>query len=229
MDSNKKNAIIVGVVFITATVAAIIGFLLVLPILNPDYIISGSANENQIILGAFLELIAAGAVAGTSITLFPYLRKQNESLALGYVGGRILEAVMIVVGTISLLSILTLSQEFVKAVDPNASSFLTAGLLLLSVRHWTDILGPNFLLGPNTLMLSYLLYRSKLVPRFISVWGLVGATLIFAAALLEMFGLLLQGSAGVGILAAPVATFEMALAVWLIVKGFNSSAEMKPN
>ena len=225
MNSNRKIAIIAGVLFIVATFTAIVGLILYEPILNdPDYIIKLSANENQVILGAFFELILAFAVIGTSITMFPLLKKQNESIALGYVCGRLLEAVIIVVGIISLLSLLTLSQEFVKASAPNASSFLTAGKLLLAVHNWTFMLGPNFVLAPNTLMLSYLLYRSKLVPRVISGLGFIGATLIFAAALLEMFGLILQISVWGTILAIPVASFEMILAVWLIVKGFNLSA-----
>jgi hypothetical protein len=156
--------------------------------------------------------------------MFPLFRKYNESIALGYVCFRFLEAVIITVGIVSVLSLLTLSQEFVKAVDPNVSSFQTTGRLLLAVHDWTFILGPNFMLGINTMMCSYLLYKSKLVPRLISFMGLTGATLIFIAALLEMFGIILQISTWGTVLAIPVAVYEMTLAVWLIVKGFNLSA-----
>jgi hypothetical protein len=225
MNPNRKSAIIVGVLFILATVSAIIGLLLYDPILNnSDYLIKGSENANQVILGAVFELILVCSAIGTSITMFPLLRKQNESIALGYVCFRFLEAVIITVGIVSVLSLLTLSQEFVKAVDPNVSSFQTTGRLLLAVHDWTFILGPNLLLGVNTMMCSYLLYISKLVPRIISVWGLTGATLIIIAALLQMFGIILQLSTWVAILAIPVASYEMILAVWLIIKGFNLSA-----
>jgi len=225
MKSNRKNAIIVGVLFILAAVTAIIGFALYQPILNdPDYIIKGSANETQVIWGAFFELVLAFSVIGISITMFPILKKENESIALGYVCFRLLEATIIIIGIISLLSIVTLSQDFAKAVAPNASSFLTAGKLLVTVHNWTFLLGPNLALGPSTLMMSYFLYKSKLVPRFISVLGLVGGPLIFACAVLVMFGVFLQISVWGAMLAIPVFAYEMTLAVWLIVKGFNSSA-----
>ncbi|MDQ8736215.1 DUF4386 domain-containing protein [Paenibacillus sp. LHD-38] len=225
MISNRKTAIIVGVLFILAAVTSIIGLLLYDPILNdPDYLTTGFEHKNQVVLGALFELILVCSAIGTSIMLYPLLRKQNESIALGYVCFRFLEAVIITVGIVSVLSLLTLSQEFVETAAPNASSFQTSGTLLTAVHDWTFMLGPNFMLGVNTMMCSYLLYKSKLVPRFISVMGLTGATLIFIAALLEMFGVILQLSTWGAILAIPVALYEMTLAVWLIVKGFNLSA-----
>ncbi|NEW09323.1 DUF4386 domain-containing protein [Paenibacillus sp. SYP-B3998] len=225
MNTHKKTAIIVGVLFILATVSSIIGLILYDPILNdPDYLIKGSEHANKVILGAVFELILVCSAIGTSITLFPLLRKQNESLALGYVCFRFLEAVIITVGIISVLSLLTLSQEFVKAGAPNAASFQTSGTLLKAIHDWTFLLGPNFMLGVNTMLGSYLLYKSKLVPRVISGWGLTGATLILIAALLVMFGVIRQLSTWGAVLAIPVASYEMILAVWLIVKGFNLSA-----
>ncbi|UKS24231.1 DUF4386 domain-containing protein [Paenibacillus sp. HWE-109] len=225
MTANRKSAFIVGVLFILATVTSIIGLILYDPILNgPNSLVTGSEHANQVILGALLELILACSVVGTSITLFPFLKKQNESLALGYVCFRLLEAAIIIVGVISVLSLLTLSQEFVKISTPNTASFQTSGILLKAVHDWTFMLGPNFMLAVNTMMCSYLLYKSKLVPRFISIMGLAGATLIFIATLLEMFGIILQLSTWGAILAVPVFAYEMILAVWLIVKGFNSTS-----
>ncbi len=109
-------------------------------------------------------------------------------MAIGCVCFRLLEATIIIIGIISLLSIVTLNQEYVKVVAPNTSSFLTTGKLLLTVHNWTFLFGPNFALGPSTLFTSYLLYKSKLVPRFISILGLIGGPLIFASATLVMFG-----------------------------------------
>jgi Domain of unknown function (DUF4386) len=223
MDSTRKVAVIVGVLFIIATVTAIIGLFLYGPILNdPNYIIRGSANETQVRLGAFFELVLAFAVIGTSITLFPIIRKQNESIALGYVCFRLLEAAIIVVGIISLLSVVTLSQEFTETADPNVPSFLTAGSLLVAVHNWTFLFGPQLTLGASTLMLAYLLYKSRLVPRFIPVLGLIGGPLIFVSAVAILFGLYDQLSIVGSIASIPVAVWEMALAGWLIVKGFNS-------
>ena len=199
------------------------------PILNDaDYLTNVSANENRVLIGVLLELIAAVAVAGTGITLFPIFKKHNEALALGYAGGRIIEAVFIIVVAIGALLLITLSREYV-AGAPGASNFQTLGTLLRAERDWNFLVGPNVLFSLNALMVSYLLYQSRLVPRFLSVWGLIGAPLILAASLLRVFGIVTLFSPVSGVLAAPIALFEMVLAVWLIVKGFDSSAiESRP-
>ena len=127
MDSNRKTAIIVGVLFITATVAGVLSLVLSGPRSAPDYLISISANETQVIIEGLLMLIMGFAVAGIGIWMFPIFKKQNEALALGYAGFRIIEGVLFIVSVVSLLSLLTLSQEFVKAGAPDASSFQTLG------------------------------------------------------------------------------------------------------
>jgi hypothetical protein len=224
MNSNRDIAILVGVLYLLAAVTAIIGFALYQPILNdPDYILKGAAHETQVIWGAFNELILAFSVIGISVLMFPIINKENESIAIGYVCFRLLEAILIIIGMISLLSIVTLSQEFETAAAPNGSSYLIAGKSLVILHNWTFLFGPNLALGPGTLMMSYFLYDSKLVPRFISVLGLVGGTLVLACALLVIFGVFLQVSVWGAILAFPVFAYEMSLAVWLIAKGFNSS------
>ena len=225
MNSNKKSAKIVGVLFILAAVTAVIGLLLYDPILNgPDYLIKGSEHANQVILGAVFELILVVSAIGTSTTMFPFLRKYNETIALWHVCFRFLEAVIITIGVISVLSLLTLSREFVASGATDTTSFLASGILLKAVHDWTFLLGPNLMLGLNTIMYSYIFYKSRLVPRFISILGMTGATLVFAAGLLEMFGVFSQVSVWGGILSLPVAANEMILAVWLIFKGFNESA-----
>jgi len=128
------NSIIVGVLFITATVAHILAGLFIKPILDdPDYLINVSANENRVLLGVLLELITAGAVVGTAVMLFPVFKKHNEGLALGYVGGRSVEGVIIIVGAIGALLLLTLSREYVAGAR-DASYFQVSGKLLTAVR-----------------------------------------------------------------------------------------------
>lgn len=223
MNSNKKTARIVGLLFIAATVFSILGGLFIGPTLDdPDYLVKVSANENQVLIGVLFELVAAGAVAGTAIALFPIFKKHNEALALGYVAGRSIEGVFIIVSAIGALSLLTLSREYV-AGAPDASNFKTLGTVLLAERDWNFLVGPNLVFSLNALIVSYLLYQSRLVPRWLSVWGLIGAPLILGAGLLIMFGLPRSSPLSL-LLAAPIALFEMVLAVWLIVKGFNSSA-----
>jgi hypothetical protein len=225
MHTNRQATTIVGVLFILAAVTAILGLMFYSPLLNgPDYLMKGAENKNQVILGAMMELLLVCSAIGTAVGLFPFLRKYNESIALGYLCFRFLEAVLITIGIVSVLSLLTLSQAFVTTATPNVSAFQASGTLLIAVHSWTFLLGPDFMLGINTAMYSYLLYTSRLVPRFLAIMGLTGATLIFLAALLEMFGVILQISLWGAILALPVAVYEMTLAVWLIVKGFNPSA-----
>jgi len=228
MNSTRKTGIIVGVLFITATVTAVLSLVLSGPILNaPDYLTKVSASVNQMLIGVLLELILAGAVVGIAVFMFPILKKHNEALALGYVGARIFEGLIIIVGSISYLSLLTLSQEYV-AGAPDASHFQALGTSLLAVHDWAFLIGGGaFVFCVTALILNYLLYQSRLVPRFISVWGLIGATLMLASGLLSMFALSPTPTATSTIstfLFLPIASNEMFLAVWLIVKGFNSSA-----
>lgn len=128
------------------------------------------------------------------------------------------------IGVISVLSLLTLSQEFVAAGAPDVATFQTSGTILKAIHEWTFMLGPNFMLGINTLMYSYIFYKTKLVPKFIPILGMTGAAFVFICALLVMFDIIEQVSVWGGLLALPVAANEMTLAVWLIMKGFNSSA-----
>jgi hypothetical protein len=226
MNTSRKNAIMAGVFYIIATVAPIstiffIGFLgggiAGEPI--PDYLVDVSANENQVVIGMLIELIWALAVVGILVNLFPILKKHNEASALGFSALRFIEAISTIVHSIILLTLLTLSQEFVKAGVPDASYFQTTGDLLLAAREWAFLIGSGLVWSLSAVILNYLLYQSKLIPRWLSVWGLVGATLSFATYLLQFFGINLPE-----IVFLPIAVQEMVFAVWLIVKGFNPSA-----
>ncbi|MCM3691031.1 DUF4386 domain-containing protein [Neobacillus niacini] len=223
--NSKKSARIVGVLFILAAVTAVIGLNLYDPILKgPEYLITGSEHANQVIVGALMELLLVVSAVGTATTLFPLLRQYNETIALWHVCFRFLEAIIIIVGVISVLSLLTLSQEFVAAGAPDSSSFHSSGIILKAIHDWTFMLGPLFMLGINTMMYSYIFYKTKLVPRFISILGITGASCVFICSLFVMFGVFSQISFWGAVLAVPVAANEMILAVWLIVKGFNGNA-----
>jgi hypothetical protein len=225
--TNRKNARWAGVFYIIATVAPIstiifVGFLGGAvaggePI--PDYLVTVSANEAQVVIGTFIELIYALAVVGIVVTLFPILRRHNEALALGFSALRFIEAISAVVGSIIILTLLTLSQEFAKAGVPDAAYFQTTGDLLLAAREWAFMIGSGLVWSLSAVILNYLLYQSRLIPRWLSVWGLVGAALSFAAYLPQYFGI-----DPTEIVFLPIAAQEMVFAVWLIVKGLNSSA-----
>ncbi|MCP4536179.1 MAG: DUF4386 domain-containing protein [Chloroflexi bacterium] len=220
MNTNKKTAIIVGVLFITATVTYMIGSSYLDPILDaPDYLVNVSANKNLVLIGMLFELVNNVAVVCIPFMMFPILKKHNEALSLGYVVFRIVESVTLIIGSISILSLVTLSQEFVKVGAPDAAHFLASGTLLLADRDWTVLLGVNIVFPLGSLIYNYLLYRSKLIPRWLSGWGFVGAALLLPRALMLLFG-----DNTLVILTLPIWVQEMVFALWLIVKGFNPSA-----
>lgn len=224
MKSNRSNAIAAGILFIIAAVAAMTGRILYGPILtDPEYIIKGTAHEAQVLWGAFFEILTAFAVIGTPVALFPVLRKYNQSMAIATVGFRLLEATMIIVGILSLLTIVTLSHQFTNEINPDNISYLLAGKTLLALQNWTFAFGPNIALGPSTFMTGYLLYRSKLVPRFIFILGMIGGLLISSCGVMIMFGLFTQTSLWGGLLAIPVFVYEMSLAIRLLSRGFNKT------
>ena len=225
MNSYRKTAIIVGVLFITATVTSILSTVFLGSTLAAsNYLTSVSANENQVIIAMIFELIAAVSAFGTAVMLFPVLKKTVESLALGYVALRLIENIFYIVGALSLLIILTLGQGYV-AGALNASYYQPLGTLLLALRDWSIWMGTLIFFGLGSLTLNYLLYQSKLVPRFLSVWGLIGAALVLLYGLVGLFSLTPDMISSIlTILALPIAVQEMVFAVWLIVKGFNPSA-----
>ncbi len=223
MDSYRKTGIIVGVLFIIATVASILGSVSLGSILGaPYYLGSVSAHGNQMIIAVILWLIAATSAVATSFMLFPILRRHIESLAMGYVVLRIFENVFYVVGALVLLTILTVSQKYVSGVV-DASYYQALGTLLLALREWSGLIGTLLFAGLASMTLNYVLYQSKLIPRWLSLWGFIGAALIVLVGLLGILGLGMGLTSPYALLAIPIAVQEMVFAVWLIVKGFNPS------
>jgi len=223
--TNRKAAIIVGVLFITTTVAAIISGAFLLPIIEtPDYLAEVAANQNQVMLGALFYFIMAAAGASIVIPMYPILKKQNEGLALGSVGFRFIEGAIFMVGVICVLSLVTLSKDFVNAGAPDASYFQTIGALLLSGYTINQAVMPGvFAFSLGALMYYSIFYKSKLIPRWLSIWGLIGVTLGIVNGLGDMFGAIPNVTISM-LLDLPIFAQEMVLAVWLIVKGFDSPA-----
>jgi len=158
---------------------------------DPRYILGGGA-DNRVLTGAFLELILIIANIGTAVVLFPILKRQNEILALGYVTARVIECVFIAVGILSLLTVVTLRQEATAGAD--AGSLVTAGKSLVALHDWTFRLGPGFFVGVgNGLILGYLMYTSRLVPRGMALLGLIGGPLIIASGVGVLFGVIEAG------------------------------------
>jgi hypothetical protein len=221
----RNSARLVGVLFIIATAAPILtapflGFLggAIIGEPVPDYLLTLSTNENQVITGMYIELIWALSVVCIPIVLFPILKKYDEVLARVFYSFRFMEALSTIGHGLILLTLLSLSHEFIVAGAPYASYFQVLGSLLLEVREWVFNIGSGLIWSLSALVLNYILYRSKLVPWWLSVWGLLGGILSFVTYFLGFFSVHLSEW-----LFAPIAVQEMAFAVWLIAKGFDST------
>ncbi|MHA1954647.1 MAG: DUF4386 domain-containing protein [Candidatus Heimdallarchaeaceae archaeon] len=219
MNSEKKTARIVGVLFLLALGSSLLSGVFLGSPIPPDYLVAFSANENNVLIGVLLLLTLTASVVSIPIIMFPIFKKHNESLALGYVGARIFEGFSDAIIAISPLLLLTLSREYVTAEAPVVSYFQTSGTLLIALSDWVSVL-ENIPYCLGALIFYYLLYQSKLLPRWLSVWGLIGATLLLTRVPLSMF---IFDPLSTAILAIPIIVNEVVLAVWLIRKGFNSS------
>lgn len=214
--SSRKIALAAGVLYLL-TFISIPTLVLYGQVKSANYIL-GPGPDTAVIIGGILEIIVALAGIGTAVVLFPVLKKQNETLSLGLVTARVLEASTTFLGVAFLLSIVTLRQAGV-----GAGALVTSrGLAVLYDRIF--LLGQSFMPAIDDLLLGYLLYKSRLVPRALSMIGLIGGPVLLASYLAVLFGLIGQHSSLAGLFALPVALFEFSLGVWLIVKGFNPSA-----
>ena len=223
MDSARKSALATGVLFILTFVTSIPALVLYGPVLNDAHYVLGSGADTRIFAGAFLEVLLVISNIGTAVAIFPVVRRQNESIALGYVAARLVESTIIAVGIISILAVVTMRRDLAGGgADP--ATLVVAGKALVAIHKGSFLLGPGFCAGiENGLMLGYLMYRSGLVPRPIAVLGLIGGTLAFIAGTAELFGLWPQVSGAAFLLVLPEALFEALIGIYLTFKGFRPS------
>ncbi len=217
----QQRARIFGVLFALTFVTSIAGLLLYDPVLNDADYILGTGADTRVQLGALCEIFLAITNIGTAVVLFPIARRQSESAALGYVASRVVESIVILVGVISLLSVVTLREDFAGA-GADAGSLTLAGQSLVAIHDWTFLFGPGFCVGVNGLLLGYLFYKSGLVPRWMAMFGLVGGPLIFASAIAVLFGAYEQDGLHF-VFSIPEIIFEFSITIFTIVKGFRPS------
>jgi hypothetical protein len=221
----QKIARLTGVLFVITYLASIPPVLFLYgPLLDdPRYILGGGAADNGLALGALLEVITLVAGIATAVVLYPVVKRVSEILALGFVTARVVEGAFIGVGVLSVLSMVTLRQEAAAGAD--AGSLLAVGQSLVAVHDWTFLLGPGFVVGiGNGLILGYLMYRSGLVPRRLAILGLIAGPVLIARFVGILFGVFEPMSVLGGLMVVPEFIWELALGIWLIVKGFNASA-----
>ena len=221
MNSTRKIAMISGVIFIIATVVVFVADALTPGLTGTNYLTLFSANTNRVAAGALAYLASAFASGGIAIAMYPVMKGSNAGLALGSVVFRALEAAFYMVEVVCLLSLLTLGQQFTTAGAADRTSLQAIGDLLVSVRDQAALVAVfAFCLG--AFMYYYLFFQSKLIPRWLSGFGIVAIILMLAACVLSLF----SGNRITSYipLAFPIFLQEMVLAVWLIVKGFNQTA-----
>lgn len=220
---NKANIKLTGWFFITAAISSIIGLKLYDPILNDDnFLLSANHNYSQIIFGAINELILCVTATGTGIMLFPLLKRYNERMALGYLSFRILEVIFIMIGILSVLTALAISEHYANGVIADKDNAQNLMLTFISLHKWTFMLGPNFMLAINTFLYSFVFIKTDVLPKNLARLGIFASFLIMLAAVLEMFGIIQQISVCGILLALPIALYEMTLAIWFLVKGIKS-------
>jgi hypothetical protein len=219
MNSIRKNAVITGVIFIIATVAALLAAA-ILPVIKigTNYLTLVSSHSNQVATSAFFNLIAAFSSGGIAVSMYPVLKGSNLSLALGSVIFRAMEGVLYIVAVVSLLSLLMLSQDFTNAEVADRFSLQAISDMLLNARDLAT-LAAVFSFSLGAFMYYYIFFQSRLIPRWLSGWGIAAVILMMIACVLALFSG--KPVTGYTLLIIPIALQEMVLAVWLIVKGFS--------
>jgi hypothetical protein len=221
----RTIALVTGVLFVITYVTSIPPVLfLYAPLLGDPHYIVGAGADNSVLWGVFLELLLIVANIGTAVVLFPLLKRVNEIFALGFVTARVIESVFIAVGVLSILTLVTLRQDFGGATGADAATLVTIGQSLVALHGWTFQLGPGFVVGiGNGLLLGYLMYRSALVPRGMAALGLIAGSVLLARFVGILFGVVEPGSVLGSIMVVPEFIWELLLGIWLIVKGFKPS------
>lgn len=219
MPTHRKISLTAGFLYLL-TFVSIPTLVLYNPVKGANYIL-GSGSDTSAIIGALLEVTIALAGIGTAVVLFPMLKKQNESAALALVAARILESATILVGVAFILSIVTLKQ------NGAGTDALALSHMLATLYDRMFLLGQSFMPAICDLLLGFLLFKSRLVPRGLAMIGIAGGPLLLAGYFAVMFGAVEQHGSLAGASAILVALFEFSLGLWLVIKGFNPSAVAK--
>jgi len=218
VGSARKTALIFGVLFLATFVFSIAGVLLYNPVLHPAKFIVGTGGDTRVRVGAVCEVLLIIANIGTAVVVYPIFRRKYEALALGYVTARLVECAFIAIGIVSYLAVVTLHQTTA------AGSLLNDARSLVAIRNWTFVLGPGFFAGVgNGLILGYLMYRSGLMPRGLSVLGLIAGSLVCISGLGVVLDAIPRGGTAQTIATIPEFVWELSLGIYPIVKGFKAS------
>ena len=224
MDPMRKVALAGGITYLVTFLASMPQLKLFADLIDdPTGYIGSRRGNSQVLWGSWLEVVTAVACVGTAVALYPVTRRVSRTAAIGFVTSRVVEATLILVGAVAVLSVLTLQGDFAGATGAQADAVGVTGEALVAVRQWTFLLGPGLVPGINALFLATALYRGRLVPRLIPTIGLIGAPIILVSATATIFGGWDQSSIAGGLCALPIAVWELSLGVYLTVKGFTGT------
>lgn len=222
MDPTRRSAFVAGILYLVTFASSIPAYLLLAPLLDdPTWVVS-AGSDTQIRLGLVLDMVNAMAAIGTAVALFTVLRRRHEGLALGFVTTRLLEAAVIAAGVASALAVVSLRDP--AATGPEATALIATGSGLVALRDWTFILGPSLMPAFNALLFATILFRFRMVPRWIPALGLIGGPLLLSSTIGIVLGINELGSAWSGIATAPIFVWELAVGIWMTAKGFRPAA-----
>jgi hypothetical protein len=222
MDRMRRTSLAAGILYLI-TFVSIPTLILFQPVRNGADFVLGAGSDTGVLLGAFSEVIVALAGIGTAVVLFPVAKRISETAALGFVTSRVVEGALIIVGVVSVLSLVTLRNDVAGTADADPASLVTTGHTLAATYDWTFLLSQSLAPVFNALCLGYVLYRSGLVPRVLPTIGLIGAPLLLAADIAIFFGVF-DRTGPIALAALPIAVWEFSLGVYLTVKGFKPAA-----
>jgi len=225
----KEPAQRIGWLFVVATVAGVLSVVVMSSTLGDDDLLAAVySDQGLLILGEMLIFVMLAAMVGTAVLLAPVLRAHSEELALSYVLARTLEVAVIAVGMITVLLLVPLSWDVAAADGGDMASSQVLAESLKAAGDWTGYLGAQMIFSISALVLNWAFLRNGLIPRWLALWGLVGVPLMFASGLLVMFESLNSHTAVLNLLVVPLAVQEMAMAVWMIVRGFCDVSQHDP-
>jgi hypothetical protein len=222
-DSMRRTSLAAGILYLI-TFVSIPTLFLYNPVRDDADFVLGAGSDTGVLWGAFSEVIVALAGIGTAVVLFRVAKRQSETAALGFVTARVLEAGLILVGVISLLSVVTLRHDVAGTAGADPASLITTGQTHLATYDWAFLLGQSLMPVFNAMCLGYVLYRSGLVPRILPIVGLIGAPLLLASDIAIFFGVYDRVSPVAAVAFIPIAVWELSLGVWLVTKGFKPAA-----
>jgi Domain of unknown function (DUF4386) len=222
-DPTRNHARAAGIFYLLTFVSSIPALFLIGPVLNDAGYVTSAGHDTRVIWGCLLDSVNALTAVGSAVAVYSVVKRQNGSMALGFVTSRLVEAAVVMIGVVSLLAVVTMRQDFAGS-GADASSVTVTANALVDVRNWTFLFGPGLMPVFNALLFGTLLYHSRLVPRIIPTVGLIGAPLLFVAFIATLFGASDQVSASSFLLTLPIAAWELSVGIWMTFKGFRPEA-----